>query len=201
MKSAKAPKEKWVLTREAFERFLAVLDSDRDRAGEKYEVIRQKLNTFFRCNGFGDVEGLVDKVIDRVIRRLGEEDVRDLMAYIRGVARKVASENWKKGVKEVSLEDVPENRWQEPTAGLQSGPERQHACLQRCAKNLPATDRQLVFEYYRYEKSKKIENKKTMANVLGITVGALRVRASRIRQQLFICFHECIAEHAHELPI
>jgi hypothetical protein len=43
MDDAIPPTEKWVLTREAFERLLAWLDPDRERAGQKYEKIRQKL--------------------------------------------------------------------------------------------------------------------------------------------------------------
>ena len=45
------PKSEWVLTQAAFDGFLATLDSDRDKAGEKYEYIRLKLLKYFQCCG------------------------------------------------------------------------------------------------------------------------------------------------------
>jgi hypothetical protein len=41
----------WVLTSEALDRLLEQLDSDRDRAAEKYEQIRQRLIKLFRWRG------------------------------------------------------------------------------------------------------------------------------------------------------
>src|SRR5580700_5918445 len=67
MESESARNEKWTLTRESLEVFLNYLDADRERAGEKYETIRQKLLTLFRCNGCWTAEDLADETIDRVI--------------------------------------------------------------------------------------------------------------------------------------
>ena len=41
-------KGEWVLTQAAFDGLLAMLDSDRDKAGEKYEFIRLKLLKYFQ---------------------------------------------------------------------------------------------------------------------------------------------------------
>jgi hypothetical protein len=45
-------------------------------------------------------------------------------------------------------------------------------------------DRGLALEYYRYNKTEKIEIKKRMAEQMGITTANLRVRAYRVRKQL-----------------
>ena len=47
----------------------------------------------------------MDETIDRVIRRLGEIEVGNLMPFIRGVARRVVSELHRKA-REVSLADI-----------------------------------------------------------------------------------------------
>ena len=43
--------KRWDITQDAFDKFLAWLDSDRDRAGARYEDIRRKLIRIFTCRG------------------------------------------------------------------------------------------------------------------------------------------------------
>ena len=62
--------QRWYLSQEALDTFLARLNADRDQAGQAYEEFRRKLITFFRMNGFWEAEELVDTTFDRVIRRL-----------------------------------------------------------------------------------------------------------------------------------
>ena len=54
----------------AFEQLLSVLDADRDRAGERYEVIRRKLLKFFEWRGCQRPDELADQTIDRVLEAL-----------------------------------------------------------------------------------------------------------------------------------
>jgi hypothetical protein len=42
-------KKDWVLTQDAFDKLLNWLDSDRERAGQKYETIRLRLIKIFTC--------------------------------------------------------------------------------------------------------------------------------------------------------
>jgi hypothetical protein len=59
------------LSKEEFDRLLAWLDDDRDRAALRYEEIRQWLIVFFTKKGFSEVaEELADKTIDRVAGRV-----------------------------------------------------------------------------------------------------------------------------------
>src|SRR5260221_1835342 len=174
---------KWVLTKEALEQFLSHLDPDQDRAGAKYEEIRRKLLTFFRCNGFWDAEDHVDETIDRTIRRLDE--VRDLMPFIRGVARHVASEVRRMAPREIPLEDIREiaSRGQRDEEGERSFSKRLKWWYE-CADRLTAEDREMLLQYYQYDRSQKVENKRNLAALMGTSTAILRVRAFRARKQL-----------------
>ena len=59
-------KSTWALSQEAFDRLLAWLDPDRDRAGERYEEIRRKLIGIFLRRGCSTAEDLTDEAINRV---------------------------------------------------------------------------------------------------------------------------------------
>jgi hypothetical protein len=59
------------LTAAAFERLLEALDADRDRAGERYELLRRKLLYLFGCRGLTQVEDLADETLSRVAARIG----------------------------------------------------------------------------------------------------------------------------------
>src|SRR6185295_1078239 len=62
-----------LLTREGLEALLAYLDTDRDRAGEKYEEIRHRLMKLFECRGIVPSEEPADETIDRVARNVLRE--------------------------------------------------------------------------------------------------------------------------------
>jgi DNA-directed RNA polymerase specialized sigma24 family protein len=187
--------ERWTLTQQALDTFLVRLGPDRDKAGQTYEEFRRKLVTFFRVNGCWEAEDLVDTTLDRVIRRLEEVEVHDLPAFIRGVARHVASETHRCKVWQVPIEDAPEivrkdNSIEIP--GEQATVELRLRCLEKCASQLPQPDRTLMLEFYRFDGSQKIENKRRMADSLGLTLGALRVKAFRLRAKLEACITKCM---------
>src|ERR1051326_5706272 len=64
-------KEYSPLTQQAFDALLACLDSDRERAAEKYETLRLKLVKFFEWRACAvAAQDLADEVINRVARRI-----------------------------------------------------------------------------------------------------------------------------------
>ena len=75
---------------EAWNRFLALLNPDRNLAAVEYERVRQTFVAFFRSRRCWDPEQCADQTIDRTVRRIGE--VRCLIPFMRGVARYVALE-------------------------------------------------------------------------------------------------------------
>jgi DNA-directed RNA polymerase specialized sigma24 family protein len=169
-------KVQFVLTQEAFDRFLARLHPDREQAAKKYEMLRGKLITFFRYRDCAEPEHLADETVDRVIRKQGEEEIQELIPYVLAFARRVASEAHKREPLEPP-----------PPAPSPKGWERQLDILDRCMELLPPAQRALILDYYEHEKSLKIEDKRRIGATLGIAPTALRVRAYRIRRQLEDC--------------
>ena len=183
-------RRQWDLTPKAFDHFLSMLDLDRDRAGESYEALRRNLIQLFIWRGCRDPESHADETINRVIRKIDEgEEVRDVIAYAHGVARRLLLEVFKKQEREqIGIDELPP---------LVAQPEEQDnetgvLCLRRCLNRLPEESRQLIVLYYQGEKSAKIENRKRLAEGLSVTLGALRYRAFDLRQRLQGCIERCM---------
>jgi DNA-directed RNA polymerase specialized sigma24 family protein len=183
-------RRQWDLTPKAFDQFLSLLDLDRDRAGESYEALRRNLIQLFIWRGCRDPESHTDETINRVIRKIDEgEEVRDVIAYAHGVARRLLLEVFKKQEREqIGIDELPP---------LVAQPEEQDdetgvLCLRRCLNRLPEESRQLIVLYYQGEKSAKIENRKRLAEGLSVTLGALRYRAFDLRQRLQGCIERCM---------
>jgi RNA polymerase sigma factor (sigma-70 family) len=74
--------------------------------------------------------------------------------------------------------------------------EEQHRsdCLERCLQKLDPQDQTLILSYYQGERSSRIENRKTMAAKLGVSINALSIRACRIRIKLESCIRKCLKD-------
>ena len=203
MDSAPVGKKNWSIEAEAFDAFLKYLDCDPERAGDKYEKIRQRVLTLFRCNGCRDEEALADETLDRAIRRidavnrLGEPPIRDLMPFITGVARHVVSEYYDglRQYKQIPLDQAGELRGTaEIDAEQEQEMDRRLRCLERCLPMLDAPDRELILEWYLYQKSDKIRNKRRLAALRRASPGTLRIQAYRARQKLRKLMDDCLTE-------
>jgi hypothetical protein len=62
----------------------------------------------------------------------------------------------------------------------------------RCLQFLAREKRELILDYHVYEGHDKIETHKMMAHELGISKGALRLRAHHIRSELEKCVQQCL---------
>jgi DNA-directed RNA polymerase specialized sigma24 family protein len=186
-------KKEWVLTKEALDTFLARLDMDRERAGQKYEGVRLKLLKYFQWCGAVAPDMDADETINRVARKIEEgENVYNLHAYIYGVARLVNAEAIKTRNRSQQItEDAPEIE-AIPIEQDDSDANERRGCFDRCLQYLPEQSREIITEYYRFEKGKKIEHRKKLAARLGITLNALRINAHRIRVNLESCVRECL---------
>jgi DNA-directed RNA polymerase specialized sigma24 family protein len=186
--SVRQSHREWVLTEEAFARFLACLDSDPVRAGEKYEELRDALVKFLAWRGAQFPEELVDETFNRVARKLDEgEAIRDLSAYCHGVARGVFL-HWLEhpGNKRVELGELKAIVLQEPDVT-----DSRWDCLKHCLSQLTAENREMIIEYYQDERREKIDHRALMAERLGIPLNALRSRARRVRGKLERCITRC----------
>lgn len=176
------------LTRRSFDELLAWLDRDRQRAGRKYEEIRSALVRIFVCQGCAAPEDLADKTIDRVIGKVPEiapTYVGNPALYFSAVARFILIE-YKQRNAEASLTiDPAENAEEEDI-------EPEYECLDKCLQKLTSKNRDLILGYYQGEGQAKIDNRRELAERLGLSLNALRVRADRIRASLEECVNRCL---------
>ncbi len=181
--------KEWAITQEAFDGLLAWLDSDRERAAQKYESVRTRLIKIFACRGCGEADDLADETINRVTAKLREivDSYRgDPALYFYGVANKVYLEYLRR---RPPVEAPP---LRESSAEI----EAEYACLEACMDQLAPENRRLVLEYYQEEKRAKIEQRRRLASEFGIAMNALRIRAHRIRLQLQLCVQRCVEASA-----
>lgn len=194
--SPSLPKKEWVLTKEAFDRFLGRLDVDRDVAGEKYECIRLKLMKYFEWRGSDLPDMDADETINRVVRRLEQgENVYNLNGYIYGVAKLVQAESLKKRNRKQELIDES-SRFEPITETENVEAKERQGCFDRCLGYLTQEDREIITEYYQYEKGKKIAYRKQLAIRFNMSPNALRIRAHRQRVNLEACVGECLGRCA-----
>ena len=185
------PKKEWVLTKEAFDRFLARLDIDREKAGEKYESVRLKLLKYFQWRGSDSCDIETDETINRVARRIEEgENVYNLNAYIYGVAKLVFAESTKLRKRKEPLDEA--FGLEATSVEVDSEKAERQACFDRCLGYLTDEDRETITEYYQFEKGKKIEHRKQLAVRFGMSLNALRIKAHRQRINLEACVRECL---------
>ena len=188
------PKNEWVLTQAAFDGFLATLDRDREKAGEKYEYIRLKLLKYFQWCG-SDVPDIdADETINRVTRRLYEgQHVYNLTGYIYGVAKLVRAESLKQRSRRRSLDEG--SFIELSSIGVEVEVANYQECMERCLGCLSDEDRDVISEYYRYKKPEKIDCRKRLAARLGISLNTLRVKMHRQRMNLEACVARCLARY------
>ena len=177
-------------TQEAFDEMLKWLDPDRDQAGKKYRKIHARLIGIFSNHGCSDPEKLADETIDRVIAKMDSllhnyegEPAR----YFCGVARNILKEDLKHRNTQQPLDEHDQ---------IESGVDDQTKfdCLDKCMAELPAQSQSVILAYYEEQGLAKIERRKKLAEQLGITVTALRLRVFHMRLQLSRCMEECLQQ-------
>jgi len=178
-------KHDWFLSQEDFDALLDWLDPDREQAGIKYEDIRKRLIKIFTGRACVEAEDLADETINRVTSRLSEikkEFKGDRARYFFGVANKVYMEYMRR--------KPPQPSPFPPTDSNQV--EVEFRCLEQCMDSLSEENRYLLLKYYGAEGGSKIDQRKQLAEELGIAANALRIRAYRIRLGLQQCVEKCI---------
>jgi hypothetical protein len=169
---------------EAFDKLLRWLDSDRDKAGQKYEKIHLRLIRIFSSRGCCDAEALADETVDVVASKidwLTANFVGDPALYFYGVAKKIRPQPSKPPPTPPPTPDIDEI-------------ERNCSCLERCLEEkLTAAESQLVLKYHEKTKQEKIQVRKRLAQELGISINALRIRVCHIHSRLRPCIERCLS--------
>ncbi|MEP6850061.1 MAG: hypothetical protein ABI999_14475, partial [Acidobacteriota bacterium] len=100
--------------------------------------------------------------------------------------------------KHVSIDEASEQGKRELAAAEVDGDkelkEKMLNCLDHCTSNLDEPSRDIIIRYYHGKEREKIDNRRAMAESLGISVNALSIRACRIRDKLEACVGNCAKE-------
>ena len=181
--------KEWGLTRPALDRLLGWLDSDTNAAAKKYEQTRRALIKFFESRGCHTAEDHADQTIDRVARRIdeGAELWVQPAAYFYGVARHVLQEYYRRH----SGSFAPLLYAADDAESLH----RRYDCMGRCLDALPAESRTLLVDYCGVTGREKEQKRRTLASALGVSLGTLRLRVHRLREQLARCVRGCMDQN------
>ncbi|MDQ3666546.1 MAG: sigma-70 family RNA polymerase sigma factor [Acidobacteriota bacterium] len=187
LKPATAPMNHQAITHDSFEALLSWLGPTRDEGARKYETIRSRLVRIFMKKGCTDPEDLADTAINRVTAKLGQikdSYVGDPANYFCGVARMVYLESLRR--KEITTDFFP------VVHATDTVLDAARECLRSCLSKLSADQRDLVLDYHVDEKRARIESRRELAQELGLSANALRLRAYRIRAELEKCVLNCM---------
>lgn len=166
--------QRWELSREALDRLLQALHSDRDLAGRRYELLRRKLTDLFSWNHCENPDDLADETLNRLAKRLAEgEPIEKIELYALGIARRLLMEARRKQQQHAFALGELRDRKPEAESDML-------AAVEKCLAGLPESSRKLIMEYYSSERTE-------LAAKLGISLNTLRNRALRIRQKLYEC--------------
>lgn len=181
-----------------------MFDSDINVAGEKYECVRCGIVKYFECRGCLPALDLADETINRVARKLGEgAEIQhgSFSSYFYGVARNVFHEHLRRVDRNLAPVEIllphqhPSVRPFEMHEGRsdQVDLEAKLACLDACTESLPEGTRKMILSYYEGKERARIENRKRLAETLGVPMNSLRIRVHRIREKLEGCLINCLA--------
>lgn len=179
------------LTAERFDHLLRALSADAGEAADRYAHLSRRLEAFFRWQGCADGPHLADQVMDRLARRLAEgEAVINVTSYALGVARLVA--------KEAHAREMRERRVAGQFVSMPSSGEADESaltCLEGCLGRLSSDRREHLLAYYAADRS-RIDERRLLAQRLGVSPLALRNRMLRLRHSLERCVARCLSQRA-----
>jgi len=184
-------KKDWILTPEAFELLLALLDENREEAGKKYEELRSALEKFFEWRGARFSEELADETLDRAARKIAAgEVVRSLHHYCIGVARLVLLEAFKRR----TSDERGRAEFARSATALTAPSETVEAeqCLTHCLDRLQPDNRELVIRYYDGDGGAKAVIRRSLSERFRLPGSALRMRVLRLREALELCVSRCL---------
>jgi DNA-directed RNA polymerase specialized sigma24 family protein len=192
-------KKDWELTQSAFHRLLNWFDEGTDSGGQKYLEMRYRLTKYFDRKNCLSPDELADETLNRVARRLVEEgSITDTTPakYCYTLAKYVFLEHLREQGREsvrLGALNISSNSIDNPAVLVeQREKEKRLECLERCTQKLDPDIREMIFQYYSGEQRVKIDNRRSLASRLGISMNALSIRACRIREKLESCVKECM---------
>lgn len=166
-----------------FDLLLSWLNSDRDKAAAKYESVRRRLIEIYASRGFADADHLADVTIDRVtlkVPQVADGWVGDPLYYFLAVSKKIILENRK----------LPPVVLPPPPTPDPDKLELEDRCVEKGLQALSPEDRELLLAYVGGNKKKRQE----LAQTLGITPNALRIRICQLKKTIRPTIKECLEQ-------
>ena len=170
------------LTQQSFDALLSVLHPDRDKAGTRYEGLRQRLTFFFTRRQFLFADGLADEVLNRIAQQIQRgESIGAVEAYAYGIARHVAQEELRRNhrVAQAATAYVGNIRASRDTSN--DGPSLEEA-MEDCLNMQEPAERELLRAYYTGCGQELIDRRRELAAAMNLSASALRKRVFRLRQ-------------------
>ena len=171
---------------EVFARFLQLLSPDTEEAGRRYTSLHKKLTGFFSLKGVSDPVSAADETIDRAVLKVDAGAVvPDVEKYCKGIARNIAKERLRLLQREYTaftkfLEDLGNSSAEQV--------ERIYNILKPCFEQLAVEERQLLLAYCHETQGRaRAEHRRRLAETMKMTLLALRVRVTRLRNNLTDC--------------
>ena len=180
----------------AFDKFLALLDADRETAGVKYESLRVRLIRFFEWRNCETAQELADTVFDRILRKIAEgEKIQNINAYSATVAQFVFKENLRNLARQNEpLEENPNVRNFAEKSGTEEveTEDLRFDCLEKCLSAMDSETRKLLIAYHDTDERTMIATRRRIAESLEISLNTLRIRVCRLKNKLENCVRDCV---------
>ena len=175
---------------QALEGLLARLGPDPDAAAGEYRRLHQRLLAFFESHGSLEPEGDADETLDRLARKLRDGHViRDVPAYVHGLARNVLRESWRRARREDGVREAVRALPPPPVpdAFLWDS-------FDRCLAELEPDRADLLVAYYSASRRSNRAWRAELAASRGLSLNALRIRVFRAREALREILARSLAE-------
>lgn len=189
MVDADAPNE------ESLDMLLTWLDPAREKAWIKYETIRKTIIQIFHWRGCRNADELADETDSRVIKRLPELIKKgysgDKALYFYRVAYNIVHECLRHESRFAELS--PEYLVDHFNPDEEEGRLRKR-CLALCLQQLSEEEQELFLSYHQYDKKTKIEDRRRLAERMGLELRQLRSKIYVIRLFLEQCIRECVRQ-------
>ena len=195
------PLGEWTLSQDALQRLLNWLDGGANSDGHAYVEMRRRLRDYFARKNCRPADDLADETLTRVARRLEEEGITRAETparYCYIVARFVFLEHLRESKAHLVFSHVSGDVAPQPSAPSAADAEESArtreqllACLQKCLQELDPLNRRIITRYYIGSERVKIDNRRALAESLGLSPNALTIRACRIRARLETCVQRC----------
>jgi DNA-directed RNA polymerase specialized sigma24 family protein len=175
---------------EALEGLLVRLGRDADAAGAEYGRLHLRLTAFFQSHGSLEPGRDADETLDRLARKLREGHViRDVPAYVHGLARNVLREAWRRARREEGASEALRALPPPPVADADLWDS-----FDRCLAQLEPERAELLLAYYAAARSSNRAWRAELAASRGLSLNALRIRVFRAREALRESLARCLAE-------